>query len=106
MVSIECRKWFRNTHIGSKEEADYIVLLDGLPLATFSTYNQSCVPQGNPEKAAKTYAKKVAKTMLDRFDKLAPLTIYMEHSRPFKEAEQHLKSTRAQLRGICGEDDA
>ena len=106
MISIECRKWYRNTHVGSKEEADYVVLLEGLPLATFSTYTTDVMPKGDPKLAAKTYAKKVAKTLLDRFDKLAPLTIYIEHSQPFKEAEQQLNFTIAQLRGACGKDDA
>ncbi len=97
MITLTRLSWGRPTHGGQQvEEQDWIVSLNGVQLAVYSTYSTDCRPQGDPLLRATAFAHTLAQALRPTLKNAQALFDYREGSAPYNEAAEALQLFIAQ----------
>lgn len=97
MIKITRRSWSRPTHGGQREEQDWIVSLNDVQLAVYSTYSTDCKPQGDPRLAASVFATTLLSALRPTLEDAQTVLTYREGTAPYNAAETALQTSIAQL---------
>ena len=98
MITVTRRSWSRPAHGGQqREEQDWVVSLNEVQLAVYSTYSTDCKPQGDPQLRAAAFAHTLAQALLPTLKNAQALFDYREGSAPYNEAAEALQLLTEQI---------